>query len=97
MQIDPDELNHERLCATQLSAYADFGMINELETMITNQQTFFKDRINDNKNEIVRAFASRNFDVIHPLTKKNDRLSVSGFQQAVSLAKTVTQCNKNSV
>jgi len=80
MEIDPDELNHERLCATQLSAYADFGMINELETMITNQQTFFKDRINDNKNEIVRAFASRTFEVISPLTKKNNRLGMSGFQ-----------------
>ena len=64
-------------------------MTEQLDSLITEFQNFFKDRVNDNKNEIVRAFADRNFDVINPLMQKNEKLHQSGFQQAIGLAKTV--------
>lgn len=42
-------------------------MQDQLEALIAEFQNYYRDRVNDNKNDIVRAFADRDFEVINPL------------------------------
>ena len=89
-----DENNFERLGAARFSVYADFGFGQNLEDLITEYKNFYKDKINENKNNIVTSFLNRDFDKIHPLMKKNEKLTSAGFQHAISLAHTVLQIHK---
>lgn len=67
MYFDSDDQNFERLGAARLSVYTDYGMQDQLEALIAEFQNYYRDRVNDNKNDIVRAFADRDFEVINPL------------------------------
>lgn len=88
------ELNFERLGAYRFSVYTDYGMNQNLEDLIQEYKDFYRDKINDNKNNIVTSFLHRDFDQINPLMKKNEKLTSSGFQHAISLAHTVLQIHK---
>ena len=74
-----EEENFERLGAARFSVYTDFGFGQNLEDLIAEYRSFYKDKINDNKNNIVTSFLNRDFDKIHPLMKKNEKLSSAGF------------------
>ena len=67
MYFDSDDQNFERVGAARLSVYTDYGMQDQLEALIAEFQNYYRDRVNDNKNDIVRAFADRDFEVINPL------------------------------
>ena len=67
MYFDSDDQNFERLGAARLSVYTDYGMQDQLEALIAEFQNYYRDRVNDNKNDIVRAFADRDLEVINPL------------------------------
>ena len=84
-----DDANRERLGAYRFSVYTDFGLANDLENLIREYKDFFKDSINDNKNQIVHKFLGREFDKITPIMEKNERLEASGLQHGVSLARTI--------
>jgi hypothetical protein len=47
--------------------YTDFGFEKELIELTENYTDFYRDKVNNTKNEIVANFKSRNFDQIHPL------------------------------
>jgi len=47
--------------------------------LIIQYKRFYDDKINDNKNKMVTSFIERDFDRIHPLMKKNEKLTSSGF------------------
>ena len=65
-----------------------------MEGLITDYKDFYRDKINENKNNIVTSFLHRDFDNIRPLMQKNEKLTSSGFQHAISLAQTVLQIHK---
>ena len=79
MYFDKDDKNFERLGAARLSAYADFGMSDQLDALIVEFQNHYKDTVHDNKNSIVDAFTNRDFEVINPLMEKIERIKNSGF------------------
>ena len=72
-------LNFERLGAQRFSVYTDFGLGRNLDDLIQEYTSFYRDKINENKNSIVTSFLHRDFEKIHPLMIKNDKLTSSGF------------------
>lgn len=50
-------------------------MKTDLEKLIVEYKDYYRDKINENKNNIVTDFVSRDFDDIHPLMKKNETLN----------------------
>jgi len=93
-QTPEQDQNFERLGAYRFSVYTDFGRGQNLEDLIRLYQDFYRDKINENKNNIVTGFLHRDFDKIKPLMKKNEKLSSSGFQHAIQLAHTVLQIHQ---
>jgi len=83
------DTNFERLGAYRFSVYTDYGMESDLEQLIQQYKDFYRDKINENKNNIVTSFLHRDFEKVNPLMKKNELLTSSGFQHAISLAQTV--------
>ena len=61
----------------------------QLESLITEYKDFYREKIHENKNQIVTSFVTKDFEKIHPLIKKNEKLTSSGFQHAISIAYTI--------
>lgn len=66
--------------------FSDFGYDNEISDIIGHFKNFYKDKINENKNQIVTSFLKKNFEVIHVLQSKNEDLNKSGFYATIGLA-----------
>ena len=86
-----DEQTFERLGAYRFSVYTDFGLASDLEGLIQEYKDFYRDKINENKNNIVTSFLHKDFDDIRPLMDKNEKLTSSGFQHSIGLAHTILQ------
>lgn len=69
-------------------------MSQNLEDLVQEYKDFYRDKINDNKNNIVTSFLNKNFDEIKPLMDKNEKLQQSGFQHAIGLAHTLLKVQK---
>ena len=54
-------------------------MSDQLGSLISEFEDYYRDGVNANKNLIVRAFADRDFEAVNPLMEKNDKLQRSGF------------------
>ena len=74
MYFNKDDKNFERLGAARLSAYADYGMSEQLDALIVEFQNHYRDTVHDYKNNIVDAFTNRDFEVINPLMQKIDKI-----------------------
>ena len=79
LYLGPDDKNFERLGAARLSVYTDYGMSEQLGSLIAEFEDYYRDGVNANKNAIVSAFAARDFEAVNPLMQKNDKLQRSGF------------------
>ena len=79
LYLESDDKNYERLGAARLSVYTDYGMSDQLGSLISDFEDYYRDGVNANKNLIVRAFADRDFEAVNPLMEKNDKLQRSGF------------------
>ena len=89
-----NDLNQERLGAARFSVYADYGMNEALDELISQYKDFYRDKINENKNTIVHSFLTRDFEKIQPTMEKNDHLSKSGFQHAIGIGETIMSIGK---
>ena len=69
-----DDLNFQRLGAAKLSYFSDFGMHENLESILSEYKDFYRDKINENKNMIVTGFLHREFDCIWALMRENEQL-----------------------
>jgi len=92
-QPDQEE-NFERLGAYRYSVYTDFGLGQNLEDLIQQYKDFYRDKINENKNNIVTSFLHRDFEKIRPLMLRNEKLTSSGLQHAISLGHTILHMHK---
>lgn len=49
-------------------------MSQNLDELIQEYKDFYRDKINENKNNIVTSFLQKDFDAIRPLMLKNEKL-----------------------
>jgi hypothetical protein len=53
--------------AVRFSLYTDYGFEPDLAELVENYTDYYRDKVNENKNSIVKSFLMRDFDKIHPI------------------------------
>ena len=92
---ESDTLGFERLGAQRFSVYSSFGMHDDLAELIEQYQDFYKNKFNENTDNIIELYKSCDFVNIRPLMLKNEKLNIAGFQHALSLARTMQQLQRD--
>ena len=69
----------EALGAIRFSLYTDYGFEPDLAELVENYTDYYRDKVNDNKNRIVKAFHNRDFDIIYPTLLANEKVINAPF------------------
>ena len=81
--------------AVRFSLYTDYGFEPDLAELVENYTDYYRDKVNENKNSIVKSFLMRDFDKIHPIMQQNDKVMTAPFQRTIGVGQTMCQINNN--
>jgi hypothetical protein len=85
----------EAIGAIRFSLYTDYGFEPDLAELVENYTDYYRDKINDNKNRITKAFHNRDFDIVYPTLQANERVQNAPFQRTISIGQTMCDINAN--
>jgi hypothetical protein len=71
--------DYERLGAIKYSTLSSYGPKVELNTLVDEFKAYFSNQANENRNQIVKAFLTRELDSVYPLIQKTEMFIQSPF------------------
>ena len=85
----------EAMGAIRFSLYTSYGFDEDLAELVENYEDYYRDRAEENKNKMTKAFFARDFDVILPTIEINEKVMSAPFKRTIGIGGTLCDIKNN--